>query len=872
MNLRYLLFLAAALISSACSTEKTETTDLYQLVPSNTVWLAQINDWDKLENAAQNSRVYHHLAKLPSLRQIQDNWHELQAVLPVDSLQILKTIPNALLCESLSGAEKYDWLLIAHKGKADFNSIRSLLESQFKISSSDYSDQEILTLESKSKKLLYLHFKKDYFLISPNRIPIENSIRQINNPNIWSEDNNLKNLIQTRNSNAIANIFIRLELANDYLKALYKNEDFAYFRGLGDWIILDLEAEKQDLILTGLLNHPSEEFNYPEVFSELHSNQISAVQIVPQNLANWVHLNVGNIGQYSRSYNSYLETNGKLESQKALIKKLPAASTDKILGLIDNEMGVFSAGRSNAQAFHFAYFNFRNEELCKQSLESLADSNFIEGYRGHIIRKVEALNLLPRLFGRLFDRMHQPFYILYGDFVIFGEDQTALKVLLNDLLDDKRLYKSASFQSLSNQLPGKSHIQIVTGFPEWLPNQLMQLKKSAAAELEQKLDSLSEIKWGILQLRASEKKSFLSLQLREEKAIIEKISRQWTTQLEAKPSGEPQFLKNHLDQKYDIALRDDKNKLYLISRKGEVYWGKALDGPIIGEIHQIDIYRNNKLQMVFNTATTLYAVDRLGRDIEGFPIKLTEKASAPLGVFNYDGTRNYRLVVPCGKKLFNYNVEGNLVKGWDFKEADAPIISEPQHFSVSGADIIVCLSASGKLYQLNRRGEERFVLDQKIEELKTSFYLKEGPSLKESELLAGSNSGKMYVIHPQSKVDAIYLDESHPADHLIYFEGRYIFSNDEKLFVKDDKRPFSVSFDSNIKTKPKAMLQNSRFYVAAFAEGAEEIRLFNEEGNLVDGFPVFAQGPFDMGSLNRDNNLNIVTYSNDGTVICYRLQ
>ena len=104
MNLRYLLFLAAALISSACSTEKAETTDLYQLVPSNTVWLAQINDWDKLENAAQNSRVYHHLAKLPSLRQIQDNWHELQAVLPVDSLQILKTIPNALLCESLSGA------------------------------------------------------------------------------------------------------------------------------------------------------------------------------------------------------------------------------------------------------------------------------------------------------------------------------------------------------------------------------------------------------------------------------------------------------------------------------------------------------------------------------------------------------------------------------------------------------------------------------------------------------------------------------------------------------------------------------------------------------------------------------------------------
>ncbi|PTM02877.1 MAG: hypothetical protein DA405_12020 [Bacteroidetes bacterium] len=468
--------------------------------------------------------------------------------------------------------------------------------------------------------------------------------------------------------------------------------------------------------------------------------------------------------------------------------------------------------------------------------------------------------------------MHQPFYVLHNNFVIFAEDQNSLKVLLNDLLDDKRLYKSSSYQSLANQLPGKSHIQIVTGFPEWLPNQLPQLKKKSAQELEEKLDSLSEIKWGILQLRVDGKKSFVSLQLREEKAIIEKISRQWTTQLEAKPKGEPQFLKNHLNQKYDIALSDENNHLYLISRKGEVYWNKALDGPIIGSIRQVDIYRNNKLQMVFNTANTLYAVDRLGHDVEGFPVKLPAKATASMGVFNYDEARNYRLVVPCGKKLLNYDVEGKAVQGWDFKEADDEIISEPQHFSVKGADIIVCLSATGKLYQLNRRGEERFVIDQKIEELKTSFYLKEGESLKESELIAGSNSGKMYVINPQSKVDAIYLDEGHPADHLIYFEGRYIFSNDEELFVKDEKRPFNASFESDIRVKPKAMLQNNRFYVAAFAEGAEEIRLFNEEGNLIDGFPVFAQGPFDMGSLNRDNNLNIVTYSNDGTVICYKLQ
>ncbi len=872
MKLRHLLFLAAILLGSACSTEKVEKTDLYQLVPSNTVWLAHINDWSKVEKAATTSRVYQHLDKLPSLHQIKKNWQEIKEVLPTDSVERLKNFPDAILCESLSGAEKYDWLLIASKGDLDLHRWEKLLKKDFNIVSSDYNGQTILKLESQSKLVLYLHFKKDYLLVSPSRIPIENSLRQTSSANIWTNDINFQNLRQTRNSSAVANIFIHLNLANDYLKALYAKGQFDYLTSLGDWVILDLEAEKEDLILTGLINHPQESFNYPEVFSEVHSDNISAAQIVPQNLATWIHLSVGNIAQYDRGYKAYLEAQGLLENHQSLVAKLPSGSTDKILGVMDNEMGVFSAGRSNAEAFHFAYFNFRDEELCKESLESLADSNFIEGYRGHIFRKIAALNLLPRLFGRLFNEMHQPYYTLFDDFVIFAEDQNSLKVLLNDLLDDKRLYKSPSYQKLANQLPGKSHIQILSGFPEWLPNQLPKLKQAAAQELEGKLDTLSEIKWGILQLRAKDKKSFLSLQLREEKAIIEKISRQWTTQLEAKPQGEPQFLKNHLNQKYDIALSDEDNHLYLISRKGEVFWKKELDGPIIGNIRQVDIYRNNKLQMVFNTASTLYAVDRLGRDVEGFPVKLPQKATAPLGVFNYDEARNYRLVVPCGKKLLNYDVTGTPVRGWEFKEADANIISEPQHFSVKGADIIVCLSADGKLYQLNRRGEERFKIEQKIEELKTSFYLKEGPSLKESELIAGSNSGKMYVINPQSKVDAVYLEEGNPADHLIYFEGRYIFSNDEELFVKDDKQPFKASFESDIELKPKAMLQNNRFYVAAFAEGAEEIRLFNEEGKLVDGFPVFAQGPFDMGSLNRDNNLNIVTYSNDGTVICYRLQ
>jgi hypothetical protein len=333
--------------------------------------------------------------------------------------------------------------------------------------------------------------------------------------------------------------------------------------------------------------------------------------------------------------------------------------------------------------------------------------------------------------------------------------------------------------------------------------------------------------------------------------------------------GEPQVLRNHSSKKYDVAIADEKNNLYLLSKEGKVYWNKPLDGPIIGDIRQIDVFKNKKLQMVFNTATSLYVVDRLGRDVSGFPVTLPEKATAPVGVFNYDQARNYRLVVAAGTNLLNYSVKGKPVKGWLFKKAASHIVSEPQHFTVAKKDIIVCLTADGKLYQLNRRGEERFIVEEKVEELKTSFYLREGESLKTSELIAGSNSGKMYVINPQGKMDALFLDKNKPADHLIYFANRYIFTYDEELIVKDTNQPFTVSLKDDISAKPKALVLNNKFYVGAFSAAAEEIRVFNQKGDLLDGFPIFAQGPFDMGSLEQNGKLNLISYTEDGTLICY---
>lgn len=865
---KHFLLLVSFFVVFACDEAPKNSSQIEDLLPLNTVWLAELNDWDELLDQKENSRVMDLLSELPALKNFEKSLQRVAGSVPGDSLAELLEHSQLYLATALAGAERYHWVLYLYSDQALPHSLIKPFSQGEKI---EYAGETLYYLQTGDGSEFFFHQGEDYYLLSPDRISIEAAIRQKNSKSEVSDFEGLKNIRQSRNSKAPLNLYLKLDQWPAYLSTLGESS-YHYLARLGDWALLDLESEKHNLIATGLLNHPSEAAFYPQAFTELRSSQIEAKEIIPYNLAFWLHYSIGNAAQFLRSYEAYLEKDERLKEHRDIIGKLPPGAAELLAGIMDSELGTFQAGRAEKHAYDFAYFNVRDIDLAQQSLESLADSNFIEGYRGHVIRKIAAMNLLPRIYGQAFEAFHQPYYLIHENYVLFGNELAALKVVLNDILDQKTLDRSESYLNLSSQLSGQAQIQLLYGIPECLANLNQELKGDLAEELEAQQDSLQNLRWGIIQLKAGKERSFISSILREEKPIEEKIVRQWTVQLEGQPANTPQFLRNHNNQKLDIALQDENHQLYLISRKGEVFWQRRLDGPIIGDIRQIDIYRNNKLQMVFNTQNKLWVIDRLGRNVEGFPIKLPSESTAPVGVFNYDEARNYRLVVPCGKKLINYNVKGEQVKGWQFKGAKTPIISEPQFFSVAGKDIIVCLSEDGKLYQLNRRGEERFNLDQKIEELKTSFYLKAGKTLKESELIAGSNSGKMYVINPEGKIDALYLDESHPADHLIYFEGRYIFSDGAELFVKDDQNPFGASLEDDLSAKPKAMILHNRFYVAAFSAKAEEIRLFNQEGDLVDGFPVFAQGPFDMGSLNRDKSLNIVTYSNDGTVICYRLR
>lgn len=865
----HLLLGAAVLfvVMSSCQEGRKAESDPWSLVPAQSAWVAQVNQPQDLD---LGQGLWTSLRQSPLWQDWQAQWQPFSQAIPADSMTHWLRGRPLLLASVLSGAQRYDWLILL---PTDDGLEKSLLRAWQSLEKEEaqYAQSKILKI-SKGGAEIYLASAEGLLLVGASRLAVEAALRQKESPLKLStqvEFTALKKLSNTKNP---INIYLQSSEFSPLLRSYFPEAQFDFLPRSVEWAQLDLQWRNRDLFFTGAAILPPGPKSYLSSFKDIKRYRSGAAAVVPQNFGFWFQLNVGNVEQYLRQYRTHLENRGQLVAYEDRQALLPPGSVKSLESIVDYEIGLFEAGFSGTQVSSFGYLRLRDEEAARNVLEALSDTAFVEGHRGYLLRRLRTQNLLARTFGVVFSALHQPYYLIYQDYVLLSEDRAALKLVLSDLLDGKSLQESESYRKLIAQVPELAHWRAISQIPKAYRSWLPALAPNLQGAWEQAQDSLEALKWSLWQASVEEENLLISGILRQEKALQERISRLWTTDLPAPLRGAPQLLKNHVNQKWDIAVSDEEHQLHYLSRQGELLWSKPLDGPILGEIQQVDRYKNNKYQLLFNTANKIYLVDRLGRDVEGFPLSLPHAASAPMGLFDYDQARNYRIIVPAGKDLLNYDIEGQAVKGWAFEQADAALVTQPQHFSVGGRDLIVVMSEKGSLYQLNRRGDARFAPLRNLEALASPFFLKAEEALQASELMAINRQGELYSLRPSGLVDAVYLDRSRPADFFLYREGNYIFSHRNHLVVQSEAQPFSVSFDGDISSVPQLFSRDEQWYLAAYSAAAEEIRLFNAKGQLLQGFPIFAQGPFALGALHRDTHLHLITYSRDGTLICYQLQ
>jgi hypothetical protein len=228
------------------------------------------------------------------------------------------------------------------------------------------------------------------------------------------------------------------------------------------------------------------------------------------------------------------------------------------------------------------------------------------------------------------------------------------------------------------------------------------------------------------------------LEVRTEKTL-------WSVGIGAPATRQPDIVVNHTNNTREVLVQDEQHRIHLISAAGKVLWQYALDGPIMGAVHQVDRFRNGKLQLLFNTAGRVYLIDRNGKDVGGFPVTLKEQASAPLAVFDYEGQRDYRVIVPLKDgRLFNIGVDGLPVKGWEARKLAHATTSAVTHVRIRNKDHLLVFPAPGRVLVLDRRGSEREKVTLELPEGARVESIRPGTDLSGTEVLWTDMQGTAY--------------------------------------------------------------------------------------------------------------------------------
>ncbi len=306
----------------------------------------------------------------------------------------------------------------------------------------------------------------------------------------------------------------------------------------------------------------------------------------------------------------------------------------------------------------------------------------------------------------------------------------------------------------------------------------------------------------------------------------------------------PHLVTNYIDRSREILVQNEQNELALISRDGKILWRKNLAGRLVeNAIQQIDFYNNGKLQYALATDREIFALDRLGRTLPNFPIKLPERTQIQsMTVVDYDNSKNYRfLAADQNGRLYLYDKEGNGLQGWKPKTLSPRLASAAIHRRVGVQDCFLAIQRDGtaNLIKRNARQYPNFPLRFETP-ISNPFLVFEGDQMENTEVLVLSDVGELLRFNFKGEV--LKRDKLPSEGEMRFTLVPDIVRGDTWVSVRKDASGFSV-LDSEGKERfriatPKAKMADFQYY--RFRAGREWLVWLDRGGQKAEIFDALS--------------------------------
>ena len=680
----------------------------------------------------------------------------------------------------------------------------------------EYQNNKIF-IDTSNTKNIYKTVLGNYIISSTEDIVLENIIRDsdLTNPKI---DSDFLKIIKGTDSNDPFNIFINSKNSNLLLNNL---SDLSFFPDLNNsWISYDFKYSLEEIKMIGATRINDSINSKITILRNIPPSEIKSDKIIPNSFSSFFSFTISDSERFIFNFKNYL--------------KADDLSTENInfdsLNLIDEIIFVEDQEK-------FLILGISNIE----QLEDYFELNEIEN-----IKNIKKINLgldLKTLINSFDQEISFVYAALIDNSLVITQSVSQIKKIINSKAIKDNLSSNSKYLNYKNQ----------------------KSKKNSFFWVNNNSNSLDSNNYPFIGFSGVINENIALLDFDYSKLNQSKETNDIYTEFfltfDNEITSDPIWLKNHINNQYDFTFQDSENYLFYYSNKGNEYWKKKIPKKIIGDIKQIDIYKNGRLQIIFRTEDKFYVLDRNGNEVKELSFEIDSgENNIPISIFDYEKNRNYRFLVTNDNIIEMFDSRGKKVSGFKPNTFESSIIKSPVHIRIDGKDFIIVQLENGELKILDRRGRDRIDIDEKIQFSENSIY-----SYMKT-FTTTDNQGNLIQVDLDGKLSKKNLNIS--SDNLIDIKNNNLVHISENIL---SIKGININLPFGRYSKPKIFNESSRMLIGISDFSENNIYLYEDNGQLIKGFPLKGNSIIDIRDSDNDGKIEVLTRLDNYSIVSYEV-
>lgn len=744
--------------------------------------------------------------------------------------------------------------------------------------------------------------KDGLLIISTSSILVEDAIRNLNSGGGIHHLKGFKKVSASAGKYVHANLYLNYSQLDQLFYPVVgntKRNTLRMLAGIAAWGELDVDLNSEAFVFNGMSYSEDSLAQLLNVFQGQSAVRMEAAEMIPSNALTYLWAGISNPSLIMPALEAYYQQTGRLQEFRSEDKRLAdlfeISPCKDLLEIMKDEMTWFNMESSSAGVEHEvvgievnssseAISRLRSWTLNYAANKEIDHSRLISKYVLDEQTSYDIYHLPETLYKDFIPgRFIKPYFAIFENYVFFSDSREAISRTIYQNVLHKTLENESYYEKVSNYLSSKGNLYVYIRPDKFLESVSALFTQEARTYADMYLPFLKKVPGVVFQYVSEGDMYYTSITMKYTAQVKEKSLTEWESMLDSAAIIKPALAINHNTQEKEIIVQDAAHSLYLINGTGRILWKLHLDGQILSEIEQVDYYQNGKLQYLFNTASGMHLIDRNGNYVERYPIKFRADATNGIALFDYDKRKDYRIFVACeDKKVYVYDLEGNIVPGWNFTGSEGIVRKAIQHFRLKERDYIV-FSDPIRAYILDRRGRER-VKQKELAAVSENnlFYLDMNLSGGTPRLVTTDTSGNVIGIDFSGNLEQI-MAYTATKEHFFRIkdldcdgsaEYIYAFDNELKVIDSEGERFFSYKIKSDIELLPDIyQFSASDLKIGITDLDENKIHLVNSDGTVYESFPLEGNTRFSIGYFKgSDSRFNLIVGSSDGFIYNYSIE